>query len=330
MKHKIFSLVSLALLVSSLTGCSGAEEKRKQVSIDGGAVGYPLHQAVAEEYHKIKPDAKISVASSGTGGGMSKFCNGEIDIVGASRSIKKEEIEKCQKKGIQSIELPVALDGIAVIANKKNTYANCLSIEELNKIWNPKSRGKITNWQQVNSQFPDKKLKLYAPASDTGTFDYFTQAVVGKAKASRTDYTPSHNQNVLVQGITGDEDALAYVGLSFYLANKDRLHLVAVKTPSGACETPDPPSKVAQNSYTPLSRPLFIYVNKTALDTKPAVREFVSFYLDNSKKWVSQSGYVELTDEAYAKAKQRFLAEKTGSTFKDAKPGDEVTKNLSS
>ncbi|GAB1538098.1 PstS family phosphate ABC transporter substrate-binding protein [Scytonema sp. NUACC21] len=298
------------------------------MSIDGGAVGYPLHQAVAEEFKKMKADAQISVASSGTGGGMSKFCSGQIDIAGASRSIRKEEIQTCKKSGIEFIELPIALDGIAVIANQKNDFATCLSVQELNKIWSPKSANKVTRWNQVNPKFPDTPLKLYAPASDTGTFDYFTQAINKKTKASRTDFTPSHNQNVLIQGVAGDETALGYVGISYYLANKNNLHLVAIQTPQGNCETPDPPEKVAQNIYTPLSRPLFIYVSKPALESKPAVKEFVNFYLDNSKKWVRESGYIELTDDAYAKTKQRLLAKKTGSNFKDAKPGQAITKYL--
>ncbi|ARV57798.1 phosphate-binding protein [Nostocales cyanobacterium HT-58-2] len=326
--RSLFFPTLLLVLTCSVTACSSAEEKKRQVSIDGGVVGYPLHQAVAEEFKKVKPDAQISVAASGTGGGMSKFCSGQIDIAGASRPIRKEEIQACKKKGIEFVELPIALDGIAVIANQSNNFASCLSMKELNKIWSPKSTSKVGNWNQVNSKFPNKPLRLYAPASDTGTFDYFTQAVNKKGKASRTDYTATQNQNVLVNGIAGDEAALGYVGISYYLANKDKLQLVAVKTPEGNCETPDPPEKVANNTYKPLSRPLLIYVNKMDLDSKPAVRDFVSFYLDNSKKFVRQSAYIELTDEAYAKAKQRFTSEKTGSKFKDAKPGEPVTKYI--
>ncbi|MBR8836445.1 MAG: PstS family phosphate ABC transporter substrate-binding protein [Stigonema ocellatum SAG 48.90 = DSM 106950] len=318
----------LMLLTFSMSACGGADQKKKQISIDGGTVGYPLHQAVAEEYKKVQPDAQISVAFSGTGGGMSKFCSGQIDIAGASRAIKKEEIETCKKKGIDFVELPVALDGIAVITNKKNDFVTCLSIAELNKIWSPKSNNKVKNWNQVNGKFPDQQLTLYAPSSDTGTFDYFTQAVNKKSKASRTDYTSTQNQNVLVQGIAGDKSALGYVGISYYLAQKDKLHLIAVETPKGNCETPDPPSKIATNTYVPLSRPLFIYVSKPSLDSKPVVREFVNFYLDNSKKWVEQSGYVELTDEAYSKVKQIFTSNKMGSQFKDAKPGQPITKYL--
>lgn len=327
--NRIFpSLLLLITFGISSCAASSAEEKKQQVSIDGGVVGYPLHQAVAEEFKKVKPDAKISAAASGTGGGMSKFCNGQIDIAGASRPIKKEEIKACKQNKIEYVELPVALDGIAVIANKKNNFASCLSIKELSKMWSPKSTNKVNNWNQVNPKFPNKALRLYAPSSDTGTFDYFTQAVNKKGRASRTDYTATQNQNLLVNGVAGDEGGLGYVGISYYLANKDKLNLVAVQTKQGKCETPDPPEKVANNTYNPLSRPLLIYVNKSALDSKPAVKEFVNFYLDNSKKYVRGSGYVELTDEAYAQAKQRFAAKTTGSKFKDAKPGDPVTKYL--
>jgi phosphate transport system substrate-binding protein len=322
-------LKSLIVLTFGITSCSNREQQKKnQVSIDGGAVGFPIHQAVAEEFQKVKPDAQVSVASSGTGGGMSKFCAGEIDIVGASRSIKDEEIARCKKKGIDFVELPIALDGIAVITNRKNNFAKCLTIKELKKIWNSKSDNKVTNWNQVNSKFPNQRLKLYAPASDTGTFDYFTQAVTGKAKNSRTDYTPSHNQNVLVQGIAGDANALGYVGISYYMENQDKLNLVAVESPKGKCETPVPLDNVAKNIYLPLSRPLFIYVSKKSLDSKPSVRQFVDFYIENSWKWIDSVGYVALPDEAYPKIKQKVASGETGSKFKDAKPGEPIANLL--
>ena len=327
LKYRLI-LTSLIVLTCGVTACGNrADEKKNEVSVDGGAVGFPIHQAVAEEFQKAKPDAQVSVASSGTGGGISKFCNGDIDVVGASRAIKDEEIETCKKKGIEVVELPIALDGIAVIANRENNFAKCLTIKEFNKIWNSKSTNKVTNWNQVNSKFPNQPLKLYAPASDTGTFDYFTQAVTGKAKNSRTDYTPSHNQNVLVQGVIGDPNALGYVGISYYLANQDKLNLVAVQSPKGKCEKPVPLDNVVKNVYLPLSRPLFIYVSKKPLD-EPAVKEFVNFYLDNSWKWVAQVGYVALPDEAYPKIKQKLISGETGSKFKDAKPGKPITNLL--
>jgi phosphate transport system substrate-binding protein len=323
-----FLLTPLIVLTVGITSCSQEDQKKNQVSIDGGAVGFPVHQAVAEEFQKIKPDAQVSVASSGTGGGMSKFCAGEIDIVGASRPIRDEEITRCKKKGIDFVELPIALDGIAVIVNRKNSFVKCLTIKELNKIWNSKSDEKITNWNQVNSKFPNQRLKLYAPASDTGTFDYFTQAVTGKAKNSRTDYTPSHNQNVLVQGVAGDTNALGYVGISYYMENQDKLNLVGVESPKGNCETPVPLDNVVKNIYLPLSRPLFIYVSKSSLDSKPSVRAFADFYLENSWKWVDQVGYVALPDEAYPRVKQKLASGETGSKFKDAKPGEPIANLL--
>jgi phosphate transport system substrate-binding protein len=321
-------LTPLIALAFGMTSCSSAKQKQSEVSIDGGAVGFQIHLAVAEQFQKVKPTAQVSVASSGTGGGFSKFCAGAIDIVGASRAVKNEEIKKCKSKGIDFIELPVALDGLAVIANRENKFAKCLTIEELNKIWNFKSTEKVTTWNQVNPTFPNQRIKLYAPASDTGTFDYFTQAVTKKAKNSRTDYTPSHNQNILVQGVAGDANALGYVGISYYIENQDKLNLVAVQNPKGQCQKPVPLDNVIKNVYTPLSRPLFIYVSKKALDSKPQVKEFVDFYLENSWKWVGEVGYVALPDEAYPKIKRKFDAGETGTKFKDAKPGKPIIEFL--
>ncbi|ABA19671.1 phosphate ABC transporter substrate-binding protein, PhoT family [Trichormus variabilis ATCC 29413] len=320
-----FCLTSLILSTSTITGCNSGQELKSQVSIDGAAVGFPISLAVAEEYQKVKADAKVSVASSGTGGGFSKFCNGDIDIVGASRTIRNEEIAKCKSKNIEFVELPIGLDGVAVIANPKNKFAQCLTIKEMNTIWSAKSDGKILTWNQVNPKFPKLPLKLYAPASDTGTFDYLTQAVTGKAKNGRTDYTPSHNQNLLVQGVSGDESALGYVGISYYIQNQEKLNLVAIENLKGECKKPVPLDNVLKNTYTPLSRPLFIYVSKISLDNKPVVKEFVDFYLENSWKWVDGAGYVALPDEAYVKVKQKFAAGETGTKFQKAKPGEPIT-----
>jgi phosphate transport system substrate-binding protein len=319
-------LTSALILAFGATSCSRTEQEKRQVSIDGAAVGFPISLAVAEEYQKVNSKAQVSVASSGTGGGFSKFCSGEIDIADASRTIKEEEIKACKKKGIEFVELPIALDGLAVIVSRKNEFAQCLTIKELNKIWNSKSTDKVNSWNQVNPKFPNQKIKLYAPASDTGTFDYFTQAVTGKAKNSRTDYNPSHNQNILVQGVVGDANALGYVGISYYLQNKDKLNLVGVTNLQGQCEKPVPLDQVINNIYTPLSRPLFIYISKKSLDTKPQVKEFVDFYLENSKKWVEEVGYVPLPEEAYPKIKQKFASGETGTKFKNAKPGEPIAK----
>jgi len=317
-------LTFLMVLTFGITSCSRAEQEKNQVSIDGAAVGFPISLAVAEEYQKANPNAQVSVGSSGTGGGFSKFCDSQIDIADASRTIKDEEIKACKKKGIDFVEVPIALDGLAVIVNRQNNFAQCLTIKELNNIWNSKSTNKITNWNQVNPNFPKQRIKLYAPASDTGTFDYFTQAVTGKAKNSRTDYTPSHNQNILVQGVAGDAGAIGYVGISYYTQNKNKLNLVAVQNPKGQCEKPVPLDNVVNNIYAPLSRPLFIYVNKKSLDTKPQVKEFVNFYLENSSKWDVEVGYIPLPQEAYPKIKQKFNSGATGTKFKNAKPGEPI------
>jgi phosphate transport system substrate-binding protein len=319
-----FFLAFLMLSTYSVTACS-SQGNKNQVSVDGAAVGFFVSLAVAEEYGKAKPEAQVSVASSGTGGGISKFCAGDIDIVGASRTIRDEEIAKCKSKKIDFVELPIALDGIAVVINRQNNFAKCLTIKELDTMWNSKADGKVLTWNQVNPKFPKKNLKLYAPASDTGTFDYFSQAISNKAKNSRTDYNPSHNQNLLVQGVAGDASALGYVGISYYIQNQDKLNLVAVKSPTGECIKPVPVDNVVKNVYTPLSRPLFIYVSKKSLDTKPAVKEFVDFYLENSWKWVDSVGYVALPDEAYVKVKQKFATGETGTKFKKAKPGQPIT-----
>jgi len=192
-------------------------------------------------------------------------------------------------------------------------------------MWNSKADGKVMTWNQINPKFPKEEMKLYAPASDTGTFDYFTQAITGKAKNSRTDYNPSHNQNNLVQGVAGEKYALGYVGISYYIQNQDKLNLVAVESLAGKCEKPVPVDNVVKNIYTPLSRPLFIYVSKKSLEKKPSVKQFVDFYLENSWKWVDSVGYVALPDDAYIKVKQKFATGETGTKFKKAKPGQPIT-----
>lgn len=323
-----FFLISLLMASNLIAGCgrpADSAEKEAPVSIDGGAVGFALSLAVAEEYQRIHPDARVSVATSGTGGGFSKFCAGNLDIAGASRVIRKEEIEKCRENGVEFLELPMAIDGLAVIVNKKNQFAKCLTIKELDRMWNTKAEGRITSWKQINPKFPDERLLLFAPPSDTGTFDYFTQAITGKRRNSRTDFTPNRNQNALVQGVIGNPSALAYLGISFYMQNQDRLNLVAIENNEGKCVKPVPIDNVLRNVYNPLSRPLFIYVNKNNLKTNPSLEKFVRFYLENSWKWVDGVGYVALPDEAYVKTLRKFERGETGSKFGKAKPGEPIT-----
>ena len=320
-----FYIIPLIFMGNLMTSCGNSGKKEQQISIDGGAVGFGVSLAVAEEYQKVYPNAKVSVAASGTGGGFSKFCAGTLDIAGASRVIRKEETKKCAEHGVEFIELPMALDGLAVIVNKENKFVKCLSIKELDKMWNAKSEAKITSWNQINPKFPDERLLLFAPPSDTGTFDYFTQAITGKRRNSRTDFTPNRNQNALVQGVIGNKSGLAYLGISFFMQNQDRVNAVGVENQDGKCVKPVPLDNVLRNIYNPLSRPLFIYVNKNAIATNPSLERFVNFYLENSWKWVDGVGYVALPDEAYVKTKQKFERRETGSKFKNAKPGEPIT-----
>jgi phosphate transport system substrate-binding protein len=308
---------------------AGGEQITGTIAVDGSSTVFPISQAVAEEFQGANPDAQVSVASSGTGGGMKKFCAGEIDVTGASRPIKDEEIQACEKAGTQFIELPVALDGLAVVANPKNDFAQCLSVDELKKVWAPTATGKVTNWSQVRSGFPNQPLKLYGPGTDSGTFDYFTDAIVGEEGASRTDYTPSEDDNVLVQGVAGDPGALGYFGVAYYEENQDKLKLIQVKSPeTGECVAPVPLDNVVKGTYAPLSRPLFIYVSKNAMDEKPAVKAFADFYLQSAKNVADQVGYVPLPDDAYAKADERVASAKTGSTFKDYESGTPIIDTL--
>lgn len=308
---------------------AGGEQITGTIAVDGSSTVFPISQAVAEEFQGANPEAQVSVASSGTGGGMKKFCAGEIDIANASRPIKDEEIAACEKAGVQFVEVPVALDGVAVVVNPENDFAQCLSVDELKKMWAPTATGKVTNWSQVRSGFPNQPLKLYGPGTDSGTFEYFTESVVGEAKSSRTDYTPSEDDNVLVQGVAGDQGGLGYFGVAYYEENQDKLKLVQVKNPdTGACTAPVPLDNVVKGTYAPLSRPLFIYVSKKAMDEKPAVKAFADSYLQNAKTVVGDVGYVALPDEAYTKAEERITSAKTGSTFKDYEPGTPITEAL--
>lgn len=313
----------ISCIVTSCTASQGNE-----IAIDGSSTVYPITQAVAEEFHKQKKDAQISVGVSGTGGGMSKFCSGELDIADASRPIKDKELESCKEKKIEFVELPIALDGAAIIVNKANDFVDCLSVDELKKMWSPDATDKIKSWKQVNEKFPDQPLKLYGPGTDSGTFDYFTNAINGKSKASRTDYTPSENDDVIAKGVMGEPNALGYFGVAYYEQNKDDLKLVAVRNPEGKCEKPIPLENVTSNTYKPLSRPLFIYVSTKALKDKPEVKEFVQFYLENATKLAQEVGYIGLLDQDNEKVKQKLSSAQSGSKFKDAKPGDLVEKHL--
>jgi phosphate transport system substrate-binding protein len=325
-KSQIFFIV--LMLFSFITACTVGTNSKNEIAIDGSSTVFPITQAVAEEFHKKNPSAEISVGVSGTGGGMKKFCSGELDIANASRPIKDEELKSCEEKKIEFVELPIALDGAAIVVNKKNSFVECLSIEDLKKMWSPDATDKVMTWKQVNQEFPDRPLKLYGPGTDSGTFDYFTNAVNGKSKASRTDYTPSENDDVIAKGVMGDPNALGYFGVAYYEQNKDNLKLVGIRSPEGKCEKPIPLENVVKNIYKPLSRPLFVYVSAKALKDKPEVKKFAEYYLDNTAKLAKDSGYIGLPTQDNEKVKQKLAASEVGSKFKDAKPGDPVEKYL--
>ena len=265
------------------------------IEIDGSSTVFPVSEAVAEEFHKIHPDVRVNVGVSGTGGGFKRFTVGEIDISDASRHIKDKEAQAAADNGIEYYPLRVAMDGLSVLVSPDNDFVECLSVEQLKAIWEPGSV--VNNWNDVDPAFPDKKIVLYGPDTDSGTFDYFTEEVVGEAQASRADYTASADDNVLVQGIAGGRYSLGYFGYAYYAENTDKLKLVDVDAGNG-CVTPT--SETIENgTYSPLSRPLFIYVSKQSLE-RPEVKAFVEFYLDNAAELAQEVGYIRLGEAEYA------------------------------
>ncbi len=287
------------------------------IIIDGSSTVYPVTAAAAEEFRKHAKDVRISVGVSGTGGGFKKFCAGETAIQDASRPIDPAEVAACQAKGIEYIEVPVAFDGLAVVINPKNTWAACMTKAELKKLWEPEAQGKITRWNQIRPSFPDQPIKLYGPGTDSGTFDYFTQAINGKEKASRGDFQASEDDNVLVQGVSGDTNALGYFGLAYYTENKAKLQLAKVDDKGdGKCIEPSIET-VKNGSYQPLSRPIFIYVKKSEA-ANPAVKAFVEFYLSKSFTPLVQTrevGYIALEDKTYTAIAKRFATGTVGTLF---------------
>ncbi len=266
-----------------------AQQLSGQIVVDGSSTVYPITMAVAEEFKNEQPDVEVSVAMSGTGGGMKKFAAGEIDICDASRTIKQEEIDKAKANGIEYIELEVAYDGISVVVNKDNTWVDSITTAELNKIWAKDS--KVKTWKDVNPAWPAEPLKLYGPGTDSGTFEFFTEKINKKAKDARTDFTPSEDDNVLVQGIAGDKDAMGYFGFAYYEENMDKLKVLKIDDGKGPIEPTA--QTIKDKTYSPLSRPLFIYVNKAKMN-QPQVKAFVKYYLDNAATLSKEVGYIPL------------------------------------
>jgi len=278
-------------------------ESVKEIKIDGSSTVFPITEAVAEEYRAEASDVKVTVGVSGTGGGFKKFSRGETDISNASRAIKDIEIEACKENKISYLELSIAYDGLAVIANPENDWLTDITVDELKKIWEPAAKGVIMKWNQIRPNWPNENIELYGPGTASGTFDYFTEAIVGESGSCRADYNASEDDNILVTGVSGNKYALGFFGLAYYEANKDKLKLVAVDGGNG----PILPTleSVKNGTYAPLSRPLFIYVNSTAA-AKDFVIKFVNFYLDNAGGLASEVGYIQLKDEEYAAQKTKF------------------------
>ena len=295
---------------SGAFGGANAAQAQQTVRIDGSSTVFPISEAVAEEFGKRNRGVRVTVGISGTGGGFKKFVVGETDISNASRPIKASEAALAKRNGVSFIELPIAMDALTVVVNPRNTWANSLTRAELKKIWEPGSRVRL--WSQVRAGFPARPIKLYGAGTDSGTFDYFTEAINGKEKASRSDYTASEDDNTLVQGVARDINALGYFGLSYYIENASRLKAIAIDNGRG----PIRPSIATVNngSYQPLARPLFIYVNKASAN-KPHVAAFMRFYLANAGKLSRQVGYVPLPRSISRLVTLRYNQKKTGSTF---------------
>jgi phosphate transport system substrate-binding protein len=284
------------------------------VKVDGSSTVFPVTEAVAEEFQKAKKGAvKVTVGISGTGGGFKKFCRGEIDISDASRPILKKEMDDCKAAGIEYFELPVAFDALTVVVNPKNSFIKQLTVAEMKKMWEPGAQGKVTRWNQVNPAWPDAPLKLFGPGADSGTFDYFTEAVVGKSKSSRGDFTASEDDNVLVQGVSRDVNGLGYFGYAYYIENKDKLKAVPIVNEKGQPVEPSMEA-VLKGTYSPLARPIFIYVNAKSL-AKPEVKEFVEYYMKHGGKLAREVKYVPLPDSAYTTALDHLQKGKKGTVF---------------
>jgi phosphate transport system substrate-binding protein len=306
-----------AVLLLGLAACGGGQGERAKIKADGSSTVFPITEAVAEEFQKTNKGIEVTVGISGTGGGFKKFCAGETDISNASRPIKPSEVELCGKNKVEYIELPIAYDGLAVVVHPKNTWAQSITVEELKKLWAPEAQGKITRWNQIRSEWPDKEIHLFGPGVDSGTYDYFTEAVVGKEHSSRGDYTSSEDDNVLVQGVSRDEAALGFFGLAYFSDNKDKLKLVPVDDGKpGNGDGPISPTldTIRNGTYQPLSRPIFVYVSKKSVE-RPEVASFMNFFLKNGERLTKEVRYVPLPANAYGLAQKRVDARKTGSLF---------------
>lgn len=285
------------------------------VKVDGSSTVFPITEAVAEDFQKaMKGRTKVTVGISGTGGGFKKFCRGETDISNASRPILEKEMADCAKAGIKYIELPVALDALTVIVNKNNSFVDYLTVAELKKMWEPTAQGKVTNWNQIRASFPNTPMKLAGAGADSGTFDYFTEAVVGKAKSSRGDYMATEDDNVTVQFVSRDNGALGFLGLAYYIENENKLKAVPIKMDEKSPAVMPSVANANNGTYVPLSRPIFIYVNAKSAEN-PEIKAFVEYYMKHGGKLSKEVGYVDLPKIGYELGMKNFQAKKLGTGF---------------
>ena len=314
---KLTQAKTLGIVVAVATAfVSGhAASQAQTVKVDGSSTVFPITEAVAEDFQKSKKGAvRVTVGISGTGGGFKKFCRGETDVSNASRPILKSELEECKKMGIAFLEMPVAYDALTVVVNPKNNFIKSMTVAELKKIWEPAAQGKITHWNQVNAAWPNQPFKLFGAGADSGTFDYFTEAVTGKSKSSRGDFTASEDDNVLVQGVTRDVNSLGFFGYAYYYENRDKLRAVPIVDKDGKPAVAPSESTVINGTYQPLSRPIFIYVNSKSLG-RPEVREFVDFFNRNAPKLVKEVKYVPLPSQAYTYNLDTLAKMRVGTKF---------------
>ena len=306
---------SLVALAGALSLTTAASAQTKTITIDGSSTVFPVSEAVAEEFQKLKKGVvRVTVGISGTGGGFKKFCRGETDISNGSRPILRQEMDECAKNGIKFVEMPIAFDALTVAVSPKNNFLECIKVADLKKIWEPAAQGKVMNYSDVNPAWPNKKMTLFGAGADSGTFDYFTEAVNGKAKATRADFTASEDDNVLVTGIERDENALGYIPFAYYEPHKTKLKALGIDEGKGkGCVKPSLEA-VNAGTYNPLARPLFIYISTKAAE-KPEVKEYVEFLMTKGPALVKEVKYLPLPPEAYATAHRHFKEGRLGTVF---------------
>ncbi|MBK8015666.1 MAG: PstS family phosphate ABC transporter substrate-binding protein [Betaproteobacteria bacterium] len=308
------SILATAFL-AAMASTPSVATAQEVIKVDGSSTVFPITEAVAEEFQASKRGkVRVTVGISGTGGGFKKFCRGETDISDASRPILAREMEECKKTGVQYIELPVAYDALTVVINPKNNWLKSITVAELKKMWEPAAQGKVTKWKQINPAWPDEPMKLFGPGADSGTFDYFTEAVNGKSKSSRGDFTAAEDDNVLVQGVARDVNGLGYFGYAYYAENKDKLKALPIINPKTGKPVGPSMETVVDGTYQPLARPIFIYVNVKSLD-RTEIKEFIQFYMKNSEDLIKEVRYVPLPQKAYAHNMEAVEKKVLGTKF---------------